>query len=159
MMSFRNLYLVYTFRVALCLLVFDCSARRVSNTMLHKEVDPSRLVEFLKQEPKSIKLHKRANNLSGKKFGRLTAIRPIGRDKAGNIVWRCRCDCMEVVDVRSDSLIIGRTMSCGCSRKFCKRKISKNDYFMSDREVNVFDGNFEQEISLDDFHELADSVD
>ena len=53
-------------------------------------------------------------DLSGKRFGRLIALAPSGRGSSGNVVWRVRCDCGTVVEVRSDSLRSGHTSSCGC---------------------------------------------
>ena len=34
-----------------------------------------------------------ANDLTGKRFGLLTAIAPTEERKNGYTVWRCRCDC------------------------------------------------------------------
>ena len=32
-------------------------------------------------------------DITGMKFGRLTAIEPVGKDNRRNILWKCRCDC------------------------------------------------------------------
>lgn len=58
------------------------------------------------------------NDLTGKKFGRLTAIEPTER-KASNdsIIWKCICDCGKISFVNSGSLTSGRIKSCGCLRK------------------------------------------
>lgn len=32
-------------------------------------------------------------NLTGQRFGRLTAIERAGKSKDGNIKWLCKCDC------------------------------------------------------------------
>jgi hypothetical protein len=53
-------------------------------------------------------------DISGIKFGRLTAIRPSGRTKAGAVIWECMCDCGTTKCVASGSLINGYTKSCGC---------------------------------------------
>lgn len=49
------------------------------------------------------------NDLTGKKFGRLTAIEPTNR-KASNdsIIWKCVCDCGKISFVNSGSLTSGR---------------------------------------------------
>lgn len=52
---------------------------------------------------------------TGIKYGRLTAIRDCGKNKQGNILWECRCDCGNIAVLRSSSL--GRSLSCGCLRK------------------------------------------
>lgn len=58
------------------------------------------------------------NDLTGKKFGRLTAIEPTGKKASnGAIIWKCICDCGNVNFVDSGSLTKGRVQSCGCLRK------------------------------------------
>lgn len=61
--------------------------------------------------------HPLAKDHTGKRFGRLLAIAPAGRDKRGNIVWACRCDCGATANVRAHSLNYGETKSCGCLHK------------------------------------------
>lgn len=64
-----------------------------------------------------MKLHKNALDLRGEKFGRLTAIRPVGRDKAGSILWECECECGGMVVVLVGDLRRGHTQSCGCLQR------------------------------------------
>jgi hypothetical protein len=54
-------------------------------------------------------------DLEGQTFGRLTAVRCLGRiaDKYQQL-WECRCECGKVVNVRRDGLLKGQTKSCGC---------------------------------------------
>ena len=56
------------------------------------------------------------NDLTGKRFGRLTVI---GIDDRGDrkTYYNCQCDCGNVKSVRSDSLIAGAIRSCGCMKK------------------------------------------
>lgn len=57
-----------------------------------------------------------ADNLTGRKFGRLTAIEFVGRRNKGNAQWRCLCDCGKE-SITTDSLLKrGITESCGCLR-------------------------------------------
>lgn len=56
-------------------------------------------------------------DLSGKRFGRLVALEPVGTSKHHRVIWRCKCDCGGVKDVESNSLVQGRTKSCGCISK------------------------------------------
>lgn len=57
-------------------------------------------------------------NISGQRFGRLTAIAPTqGRSSRGGVIWQCRCDCGEVVCVDLHQLISGNKKSCGCLKK------------------------------------------
>lgn len=52
-------------------------------------------------------------DLTGQTFGRWTVIERANHP--GNATrWRCRCDCGTVKTVLSDSLVNGRSKSCGC---------------------------------------------
>ncbi|MEE1303121.1 MAG: hypothetical protein UHD64_10100 [Bacteroidales bacterium] len=68
----------------------------------------------------------RAINITGQKFGRLTAIKPCGKTNAGNVLWLCKCDCGKETTVPTQHLRSGNTKSCGCfnsevaSRTFTK---------------------------------------
>lgn len=53
-------------------------------------------------------------DLSGKVFGRLTVIREDGRDKHGQKLWLCKCECGNETHVRTGNLRSGGTSSCGC---------------------------------------------
>ena len=55
--------------------------------------------------------------LSGKKFGRLVALRPTEERKHGAVIWECRCECGNIAFVSRDALHSGGTRSCGCLRK------------------------------------------
>ena len=55
-------------------------------------------------------------DLTGQKFGRLTVIER-APNKFKKTMWRCRCDCKKEIITRSDSLLNGRTKSCGCLQK------------------------------------------
>ncbi len=56
-------------------------------------------------------------DLTGQHFGRLTALRCVGRDKHGNAVWLCACSCNGTErEVLSYHLSSGHTTSCGCLR-------------------------------------------
>ena len=54
---------------------------------------------------------------TGERYGILTVIEPTECRIAGNVVWKCLCDCGNICEVSSNSLISGNTMSCGCLRK------------------------------------------
>lgn len=57
-------------------------------------------------------------DLTGKKFGRLTVIQNagyyVGKTGHRRSQYLCRCDCGKEITVRSDSLTTGNTRSCGC---------------------------------------------
>lgn len=63
---------------------------------------------------------KRIKDLTGQKFGKLTAVRLLGRRtglKTQRIFWLFRCDCGNEVEVSGSDVTFGRTTSCGCYRK------------------------------------------
>lgn len=64
-------------------------------------------------------------DLTGQQFGRLTALRDVGRSKGGDILWECECSCIERnhVIVTSSNLQRLHTQSCGC---YAKEQISKS---------------------------------
>lgn len=46
-------------------------------------------------------------DLSGQKFGRLTALYPAEkRDKRGSVYWHCKCECGNEVDVSLSGLVL-----------------------------------------------------
>ena len=59
----------------------------------------------------------RRENLSGKKFGRLTVLDLDHTDWNNISFWRCLCDCGNEVVVRSTSLKNGMSKSCGCYKR------------------------------------------
>ena len=59
-----------------------------------------------------------ANDLQGKRFGRLVAIERLPRRSGDKgVKWRCRCDCDGLHVALSSNLKSGDTSSCGCLRK------------------------------------------
>lgn len=56
-------------------------------------------------------------NISGQKIGKLTAIKRAGKDKNGRIMWLCKCDCGNLINVSTTDLRAGRRKSCGCLKK------------------------------------------
>lgn len=58
----------------------------------------------------------RREDISGRRFGRLTPIRHTGR-RGGNPIWLCRCDCGAECEVAANNLKNGHTTSCGCRKE------------------------------------------
>jgi len=52
--------------------------------------------------------------LTGNRYGRLTAKNQDGRSNDGKVLWSCLCDCGKKSTVRSSDLIAGKVVSCGC---------------------------------------------
>lgn len=61
-------------------------------------------------------MRKLVNDLTGKRFGRLTVIGVEDNGKR-QTYYACQCDCGNVKVIRADALISGATKSCGCIKK------------------------------------------
>jgi len=53
-------------------------------------------------------------DLTGQKFGKLTATKRTEEKKGGAYLWNCKCDCGNPKKARSDCLLNGGVKSCGC---------------------------------------------
>lgn len=58
----------------------------------------------------------KVKDISGQRFGKLVAIKPLGTNSHRNMVWECQCDCGNTAHVTIGSLLSGNTKSCGCLR-------------------------------------------
>lgn len=59
-------------------------------------------------------LKTKKDNIAGQKFGRLTALKPLGINKGTSTTWLCKCDCGNETKAEIRSLRSGNTRSCGC---------------------------------------------
>lgn len=55
-------------------------------------------------------------DITGQRFGKLTAIERTDKKRGSSYIWRCKCDCGNEIDVVLTNLTLGRTTSCGCTR-------------------------------------------
>lgn len=53
----------------------------------------------------------RANDLTGRRFGKLTALEKV---EGGSSRWLCRCDCGNEKVVYATNLVSGKATTCGC---------------------------------------------
>lgn len=70
----------------------------------------------------SVPTHREKNyayaNIAGQRFHRLTALYPLkDRDKKGSVIWHCRCDCGNEIDIAYNCLMYTPIKSCGCRKK------------------------------------------
>ncbi len=63
------------------------------------------------------KMEQQAEEIAGKKFGRLTALAPMDQKvRYDGQIWRWRCDCGQEVDHPLRTVRRGHVQSCGCDR-------------------------------------------
>lgn len=65
-------------------------------------------------------------DLSGKKFGRLTAVRAVGRKKDGRVLWLCECECSNKFITDASTLKGNHVLSCGCLNKIKNKERREN---------------------------------
>ena len=110
--------------------------------LIRKDKKGTRSCGCMRQEVKDrfTKIH--YNDLTGKRFGKLVALKNNGSANNGYTLWECRCDCGTVCVVSSRDLLDGSTKSCGCLKSFGELIISK---WLSDNKID-----FEREYSFKD---------
>lgn len=66
----------------------------------------------------------KADDLSGEKFGRLTATERSSNDDRSRATWKCFCECGNTIIVQATSLKTGNTKSCGCLKSDTSRELA-----------------------------------
>ncbi len=97
------------------------------------------------------------NDKTGKRYGRLIAIRNLGHIDR-RYYWECKCDCGNIIKVATGHLTTGHTQSCGCYKSDV---VSHNKYkggkYITGEEFNgVFRGAEQRQI---DFHITIEEID
>ena len=88
---------------------------------------PGTLLKTGKRTHCSADIHKKNayKDVTGEKFGRLTALYVAKRyAKGGSVIWHCKCDCGNEVDVSYNSLMYSNLKSCGCQKKEHDQKLA-----------------------------------
>lgn len=67
-------------------------------------------------------------DITGERFGRLLVIEELKeRDRHKRVIWKCRCDCGNEVNLSSNPLRMGHTTSCGCYHSEAVSESSKRN--------------------------------
>lgn len=66
-----------------------------------------------------------SNNLLGQRFGKLKVIEKTNQRQGRHIIWKCQCECGNIVYVLSTHLTSGHTTSCGCIDSLGEQQIAK----------------------------------
>ena len=53
-------------------------------------------------------------DLTGQRFGKITALKPLDKRRNKKVVWLCRCDCGKECEIVGSSLTSKNANSCGC---------------------------------------------
>ena len=78
-------------------------------------------------------------DITGKKYGRLTAIEPTEKRFREYVIWKCKCSCGKEALVSLRNLTNGTTLSCGCLASELASKKSA-ERFADFRENNYIAG-------------------
>lgn len=97
---------------------------------------------------------KKPEDLTGKKFGRLTVLSRaenyINSNGKSYVVWSCKCDCGNIKNIQGRALRSGKTISCGCyKREKNKKKKNINIYDLSGDYGICYSGNTNKPIKFD----------
>lgn len=63
------------------------------------------------------KNRKRFRDITGQRFGKLTALSPTTERKNGGVVWECQCDCGNIYRQTGRNLVRGFSKHCGCEKR------------------------------------------
>ena len=77
-------------------------------------------------------------DLTGKRFGSLTAVRYVGK-RGGESIWECKCDCGGKTESSTSNLTGGLSTSCGCKRKkTCSDRMKRINYKHGGTNTRLF---------------------
>lgn len=70
-------------------------------------------------------VQRKGKDIANQKFGLLTALEPTKERKFQQIVWKCQCECGNIIYVPIGQLTSGGTQSCGCLVSKGEKKINE----------------------------------
>ena len=83
-------------------------------------------------------MSRREYDLTGKKFGRLTAQQKIGLNKHKNVLWECKCDCGNITITTAHQLVSGLCKSCGCLQREKAANIGERSKVHGDSGTHLY---------------------
>lgn len=66
---------------------------------------------------------RKRKDLMDQRFGKLIAVEKKGKDRRGNAIWVCKCDCGKEKEIIGCNLTGGRSTSCGCKSADTKTRL------------------------------------
>jgi len=71
----------------------------------------------------------RTKDIVGRRFGKLVVKELAGRARNRGTIWKCQCDCGNVITVLGRSLMANKSLSCGCRGKESWKALRIKEYF------------------------------
>ena len=107
-------------------------------------------------------MSKKVKDITGEKYGLLTAVEYKGSTPKGDAVWRFKCTCGGEKIVQIRNVAQGKTRSCGCLYKYNTRPCKPNKFIIKGNlcimHVYRADGNHRATVRLDseDYDKVKD---
>ena len=83
------------------------------------------------------------------RFGRLVAVKYIGKDKNYNALWQCVCDCGNITVATYSQLNNYKKQSCGCLANESRKKIKGNIYEIKEDYIIGYTSNTNKAFYVD----------
>jgi hypothetical protein len=92
-------------------------------------INPNHLYQGMPTELPSASVHCATKIQPGDHYGRLTALRFVGRDNYGVLLWEWQCECGQTTIAGGHNVMKGVTKSCGCFLRetAAKRQLTHGD--------------------------------
>lgn len=79
-------------------------------------------------------------DITGQKYGRLTAVVCVGSDEKGNAMWVLKCECGKTIQTCGNRVRSGKTKSCGCYRH--EMRVQRGRLLGKKRDDNMYGTKF-----------------
>lgn len=89
----------------------------------------------------------RQKDVTNKKFGKLTFVEKIGKTKNNLVIWKCQCECGNIIERTYASIVSKNICSCGCLAKENAREMIISNSSKLERVENTCINNLKQKIS------------
>ncbi len=77
-------------------------------------------------------------DISGRRFGRLTALSLTDeRNAGGSVIWLCQCDCGNEVRISYNELLYTGVQSCGCKKKEYSRMLDTLQTYIDGTSLEI----------------------
>jgi hypothetical protein len=106
------------YKVSACKTCFSAySKRRYGNlTPEQKSLKTQQRRESRQRRVDNTQPNKQFIDHAGEKYGHLTILSSIKKNKRGRAIWECQCDCGRKHQTLYESLRSGKVRSCGCTK-------------------------------------------